>query len=162
MNIQTFQIDEDIQHILTKAVKNLRRSMIITPIFLILIAYIRVKSFKHPIAWNHLTPIMYFAFLYIILLIVFAVFLIPIRKIKRIGKAIYAINLLENETVEFLFFKTSINNPGNIICKKEDYFIEELPLKSKQLNTYTMNAIFIDGKKYEIFHKILEEAHLLS
>ncbi|QES89731.1 hypothetical protein [Rhizosphaericola mali] len=160
MNNPTFQMDKDVQDTLTKAVRNLRRSMIITPLFLILITYIRIRSFKNPIALNHLTPIVYFAFLYIVLLILFAVFLIPIRKIKRIGRTIYAINLIENNTVEFYLFNISSNNSDTITCKKEDIIIDQKPLKSKQLNIYTMNTITIDGKKYEIFHKLIEDSNL--
>jgi hypothetical protein len=162
MSNQTFQIDENVQTFMTKAVKKLRRSMIIIPICLILITALRVVSYKSAISLNHLSTPAYFGFAYVILIILFSVFFIPIRKIRRIEHTIYAIQKSENETFEFYLFNTSSKSPNSIICKKEDFTIEEEVLKSKQLNIHTMNIIFVDGKKYEIFNKILHDAHLIN
>ena len=75
-----------------------------------------------------------------------------------LGKVIYSIDVLNEESIEMTTFGTLWRYEKTIIADMVYIQIDKPPLAKLLYKKYVLNTVHVQGQKYYIFNSILEES----
>lgn len=82
----------------------------------------------------------------------------PLVKGIVLGKIFYVVQIEDKNTVQFTTFGSLWRKEKKIVANLNNININKTPFPKLLYKKYLLNEIFIEGKKYFIFNKLLEES----
>lgn len=82
----------------------------------------------------------------------------PLVKGVFLGRLFYIVEIVDKNTLHFTTFGSLWRKEKKIVANQNNIKTNKTPLPKLLYNKYLLNEIFIEGKKYFIFNKLLEES----